>query len=262
MTKGERSILHDTDLTVVHLVSASYGTGPVEQFADAYRRHDPGCPHRLLVLLSGIRADRAPQHLVALQGIEYDAMEVPRSTIDLQSYRVAAAEVQTRRLCFLNSHSAPVSDGWLRRLDEAWRAPGVGLVGATGSWESMGNARPWRRWPEFPNAHLRTNAFLIERDLMTSLWWPTVTSKHRAWELESGRRSLTRQVQSRDLGVFVVGREGVFAPEQWAVSHTFRSGGQSNLLVADNRTRQWAEADSRTREHLSTLAWGSGGDSL
>lgn len=245
-----------SDLTLVHLVSASYDTVPVEQFATAYRLHDAGIPHRLLLLLNGIDKVRARTHLAALDNIEFDVMPVPRSVIDLRSYIVAAKRLPSGRLCFLNSHAAPLADGWLRRLDEASRAPGTGLVGATGSWEAPARPTPWSRWPRFPNPHVRTNAFVIDRDLMTSLWWPAVKSKRQAWELESGRRSVTRQVQAEGLGVLVVGRQGVFAPDDWPSSRTFRSGDQDNLLVADNRTRQWINALPADRVRLSGLAWG------
>jgi hypothetical protein len=40
---------------------------------------------------------------------------------------------------------------------------GVGLVGATGSYESLGPALDG--FPAFPNIHIRSNAFLIQREL-------------------------------------------------------------------------------------------------
>ena len=53
-----------------------------------------------------------------------------------------------------------------------WRG-GVGLVGASGSYESFSTnapivARPYRtrQFPRFPNPHVRTNAFMLSRELM------------------------------------------------------------------------------------------------
>ena len=60
---------------------------------------------------------------------------------------------------------------------------------------------------------------------------------------------MTAQVLARGERALVVGRDGeAYAPERWPESATFRSGGQANLLVADNRTRQWEEADAAERE--------------
>ena len=68
---------------------------------------------------------------------------------------------------------------------------------------------------------------------------------------------MTRQLWARGLQTLIVGRDGcAFPPQRWADSATFRSGDQANLLVADNRTRQWEAADPAERAHLSRLAWG------
>jgi hypothetical protein len=69
---------------------------------------------------------------------------------------------------------------------------------------------------------------------------------------------MTRQLWARGLQTLVVGRDRrALPPQRWAESATFRSGGQANLLVADNRTRQWDAADPAERAHLSRLAWGA-----
>ncbi len=105
---------------------------------------------------------------------------------------------------------------------------------------------------------MRTNAFLLSRELMLSADWPEVESKARAWELESGHRSLTRHAWSLGLETLVVGRDGrAFRPHEWPASATFRSGAQENLLVADNRTREWDEAGPEQRAELARRAWGA-----
>jgi hypothetical protein len=97
----------------------------------------------------------------------------------------------------------------------------------------------------------------MSRDLVRAARWPEVPTKRGAWELESGRDGLTRFVWSRGLAALVVGRDGTaYAPHEWPRSATFRGGEQANLLVADNRTRQWEEAGAAERARLSRLAWG------
>ncbi len=65
--------------------------------------------------------------------------------------------------------------------------------------------------------------------------------KRDTYLLESGRRSITRQILERDLRAVVAGRDGrVYGVKDWAASRTYRSGEQENLLVADRRTEDWA----------------------
>jgi hypothetical protein len=162
----------------------------------------------------------------------------------------------------VNTESTVLADGWLGHLERALLAPGVGMVATTGSHESPNAVRPWplhRRRPgyeSFPNPHLRTNGFALERELLLSLDWPAGVSREESLVLEAGSRSLTRQVRERGLATLVVGRDGVaYPPEGWLESATFRSGGQANLLLADNRTRHYQEAGPLTRRGLAWLAW-------
>jgi hypothetical protein len=55
----------------------------------------------------------------------------------------------------------------------------------------------------------------------------------------------------------VVGRDGrAYDIEEWPASSIYRAGGQRNLLIADNRTRDWDRASPRLRRRLSRDAWG------
>jgi hypothetical protein len=55
----------------------------------------------------------------------------------------------------------------------------------------------------------------------------------------------------------VVGRDGAaYEPAEWPNSRTFRVDEQENLLVADNRTDEYASADAATRAALRRMAWG------
>jgi hypothetical protein len=117
-------------------------------------------------------------------------------------------------------------------------------------------ARQLRGFPQFPAPHLRTNAFLIERELMLRIDTGSLREKTDTYLLESGRRSLTRQIERMGLEARVVGRDGVsYGPREWASSHTFWQGSQRNLIVADNQTRSYEHGDSEVRRALSAHAW-------
>ncbi len=107
-----------------------------------------------------------------------------------------------------------------------------------------------------PNPHIRTNAFIIERDRFLSLDFPKFKKKGDVYRFESGRRSLTRQIIAQGLQPVVVGRNGeVYAIAEWKSSATFWRDGQTNLLVGDNRTRDYAEGDRDFCEYLEDSAW-------
>jgi hypothetical protein len=253
-----------SEVCVVHLVWAPLGIEPLEVFAGSYREHPAGADHRLLLVFKQFRDRAQLGHAErAVADIPHAALHMPRRKLDLAAYARIAREVDGRYLYFLNSNSELLAPGWLATAVRHL-GPGVGMVSASGSYESLVDPSSLvsrlvrgRRFDRFPNPHLRTNAFMMPRDVMLSLDWPEVHTKSGAWGLESGRRSITRQVWARGLEALVVGRDGLaYERDRWFESATFRSGGQSNLLVADNRTRQFAQADAAERRRLAELAWG------
>ncbi len=252
------------EIAVVHLVWAPLGPEPLARFIESYRRHPAGVAHRLLVLFNGFPAGKdlgAWQR--ALEPVDHEQLRLPDRVLDLAAYRQAVEFAPTERYCFVNSHSAILHESWLRLLDAPLHAPGVGMVGTAGSLESAYSAaprplRPFRRdFDPFPNPHIRTNGFAMTRELLRSLDWPAPRTKLQAWRLESGREGISRQLRDRDLQLLVVGRDALaYPPERWRESATFRSGGQANQLIADNRTREYDRADARRRVQLEHMTWG------
>jgi hypothetical protein len=273
-------------LGVVHLVWAPLGPEPVRSFLRSYRAHPPGIAHELVVVLNGAPVDACAngagggvaaltrEDLAAeLAGVEHRLIVLEEPVIDLAAYGLAASALSHPRLCFLNSHSVILAADWLAILVRALDDPGTGLAGATASWESQsqwirGRARHWpyqlarlrsarRDYPRFPNPHIRTTAFMIERANLLTMNLHAARDKRDAYLLESGRRSITRQILERALRAVVAGRDGrAYGVKDWAAARTYRSGEQDNLLVADRRTADWLTASPRLRRRLSRDAWG------
>lgn len=264
---------------LVHLVWAPLGPDPLRAFLRSYHAHSSGASHELAIVLNGTQLD-APEGvfsrealLAELSETEHRLIELDRPVLDLVAYAEAARRLEHPWLCFLNSYSVVLADDWLGLLTRVAESPGIGLAGATGSWESRaelvnGGVEHWiyqlaklrgkrRDFPRFPNPHIRTTAFMMGRELILELGLERPYDKRTAYLLESGRRSITRQIQGRKLRAVVVGRDGLsYDVDEWPRSHTFRSGGQSNLLVADNRTSEWEQATSEQRRLLTHYAWG------
>jgi hypothetical protein len=121
-----------------------------------------------------------------------------------------------------------------------------------------GAVKYWAYFPAFPNPHIRANAFMIRRDVFQGVRWPRNPSRLESFRLESGRRSLTRQVLKLGLDAVVVGRDGRrYGVSEWPSSGTFRQNNQENLLVADNHTIEYCTAAAERRRQLAAAAWGA-----
>jgi hypothetical protein len=246
---------------LVHLLWGPLGPEPAARFGAAYRAVDPGVEHRFVALYNGFEGDVGDVR-EALGVAADQEVRMERPVQDLVAYRRALDVVACDRVAFLNSWSEPLADGWLAALAEALDDPDIGIAGATGSWESPASEAPphlklHRRmlFERFPNPHVRTNAFAVRAGVGRSLEWEVRRRKVGAESLESGKRGLTRQVMARGLRPVVVSRRGVVEVDDWPGARVYRSARQEELLVADNRTRQYADADPRRKEVLARMAW-------
>ncbi len=127
-------------LAVVHLVWGPFGALPLRRFVQSYREHPAGADHELVILLNNVAEHQRPELLAELKGVHHRVLDLADPVQDLAAYTQAARRLEHERLCFLNSHSEILAPEWLAKLDRALDRPGVGLVGATGSWAST---RSW-----------------------------------------------------------------------------------------------------------------------
>lgn len=315
-------------ICVVHLVRAANGLAPFERFLAALREHPPGVEHELVLALKGFDAEHEADPYLRLAGdFEAHAVHFPDRGLDLGVYFAAAALLRRERYCFLNSFSEPLIDGWLGHLQAALELDDVGMVGATGSWNSprswvlnaLGIRTPYRGllpsrramreqfarmeaeraleadgqaqappadtpdieagprymlraatrflselpaqtrdYELFPAHHLRSNAFAIEYSTLAELRLHEIEEKSDAYVLESGRESLTRQVQRLGMRTVVADCAGrLYDQERWPESLTLWQRSQEGLLVADNQTRAYQRGDLERRRFMSVLAWAS-----
>jgi hypothetical protein len=226
------------------------------RFAASYKKFAAGAEHDLFIIFKGFHAQSE------LRFGEAEFIDLPHTPIyvddedfDIGAYRAAAEQIPHARLCFLNTNSEILCEGWLRKLLINFEQPNVGLAGATGSYESL-----WAldaRFPRFPNIHVRSNAFMILRDHVLQHFQRRVLDKRDAFLAESGPASVTRRLLETGLSIIVVGRNGRgYPPQWWPQSETFRQGFQSNLLIHDNVTRAFDKAPWPGKKAISELTWG------
>ncbi|MBU1275032.1 MAG: hypothetical protein KJ720_06625 [Proteobacteria bacterium] len=272
------------------------GLPALDSFLTSYQSHPAGHEHKLYIISKGWK-NPAQLDLLRRRAQEANAevIGLPDDGYDWGAYFRAAEQVQEDWLCFLNTHSRIERDGWLDILVGAASRPGVGVVGCTGSWGTI--LPTWRFiWPicsdifrnkgvlkgtygligsllvfpprylrsvghfsDFPNPHVRSNAFLTARRLILAFAKANAIPQEKkdAFRLESGRSSFTRFVEKQGLQALVAGADGrVFSPKQWRESQTFRIPGQANLIISDNQTRGYDTGSRGVRRIMELSAWG------
>jgi hypothetical protein len=272
------------DTCVLHLVRERNGIEPVKAFIESYLQRRSGLDHALVVIMKGFRETKAPAEYAALlENIPHEFIFLPDVGYDITSYVRAAEALDYTHFFFLNSFSVILGDDWLVKFRRHASDGSVGLVGATGSWESIytdllrqhGTIKStpgallrrvavrarlvrWVRYfHPFPNYHIRTNAFMMRQELLDKIRLPRLRTKMDAWRFESGKEGLSQQVLRLGHKLLVVGKDGMaYEKGDWFRSGTFWKGNQENLLVADNQTRRYMEGDGLERQRLSRLAWG------
>lgn len=213
------------------------------EFIESYWYHEAGMEHTLLPIIktgAEIPGGSWPNPLIERHpNTGWDIWSLQRVALDHEDYDY---------IVWFGSWSRILSNDWLTKLYGVVRQPTVGMVGATGSFESgVSGLRP--------NAHLRTTALMFAPGTLNSLPRFSVDTQRDAYEFEHGQDSVYRQLQRRDLAALVVGADGMGYPEErWAESRTFRRGEQENLLIADKQTDAYMAASSSKRFELALMA--------
>jgi hypothetical protein len=277
-------------LALVYLARGADGGLPAAKaFFEAYCAYPPRCPHELIVITkgwSGIAGRDEVEQLVQANGARL--VDLPDDGFDWGAYMRLAPLLKHTWVCFLNTHSRPCVDGWLNLLRVTAEAPGmhIGAVSATASWETLVPFIPLpsvnakynnplvyplrlirntvrfvtniRDFPPFPNPHLRSNAFIVLRELFVDFAaaQQIPRCKRDALKLESGRAGFSAFLGTRGLKMLVAGADGrVYGPKEWVDSGTFRVPRQPNLLVADNQTIAYEMADLNLKRNFEKSAW-------
>jgi hypothetical protein len=283
------------NIGVIHLIWAPLGINTFKNFLQSYIDNQPSIEHDLVLLFNGFSSEeQTEEYKLLINNLKYRSFFIKNKCPDIAAYFIAANNFNYEYLCFLNSYSVILDKDWLIKMYQIATKDNVGLVGVTGSPEShytclinsqkhddrtfferflnfkgsffrrttqairLGNLITRYYFPPFPNYNMRTNSFMIRRKIFRSIKFKKIVTKMDAYRFESGRNSLTNQIQKMKLAVLVVGKDGIaYEKEDWHKSNTFRQNNQSNLLIADNRTNEYLNSELEVREYLSEAAWGN-----
>lgn len=122
--------------SVIYLARAAEGTEAIEKFRQSYVEHPAGMAHDLVICLKGDDDGELQRVRNLLTPIATRFISQKDVGYDIHAYLQTARAVETEWVCCLNTFSVINKPSWLELLYRAASRPGVGLVGATASYES------------------------------------------------------------------------------------------------------------------------------
>lgn len=228
-----------------------------ERFLNSYKSRIADIHHTLYIVFKGFKSETdLSKARNIFDCVDHKRIYLDDNSFDIGAYIQVSAIAEEQFICMLNTGSEIMTNEWLTKLFSNLCLPGIGLVGATGSFESLRNIN--FTFPSFPNIHIRTSGFLIERTLFVKLTKGLKFSdKWDCYQFESGVNSLTNRVTLLGLKILVVGRNGRgYSPEFWPDSDSFRLAGQDNLLIHDNQTRGFSTMPWGVKREFVSRTWG------
>jgi rhamnosyltransferase len=128
-------------LAVVHLVRESNGLAPFRRLLESYRAHTAGIPHDLVILYKGFRGLRGiREHEALLADLPHRWERVSDRGFDVHAYFEMVRKLDYDYFCFLNSYSRILDRDWLAKLYRWASLKGVGVAGATASYQSFSSS--------------------------------------------------------------------------------------------------------------------------
>jgi hypothetical protein len=269
---------------VIHLVREENGELPIQDFIESYKKFSSGLPHEVVFIMkdySNFEVLRTHKRL--LDSICSEIIVIDQNIgRDIGAYFFAIENLNYDYFCFLNSFTIISHGNWLKHLFEPLLSPEVGIVGFSGSYESIASSsllkfffnpekskrynffdiktffRTLKHYPLYPNPHIRTNGFIASRRLLLSVVWPNdFYEKEPLHQFESGRTGLSSQIKKRGLSLVLVDKSGNRYPDKfWRGMKGFRIKLQEDLLFSDNRTLEFLKASKEERKWLSLTSWG------
>lgn len=130
------------DLALFYLARKAEGIHSFRRFAESYRARAAGCPHQLVVIYKGFDGAADPElgearDLFREIDDAHREVHVTDEHFDIGAYIQAAHQIESKYVCFINTHTEILTDNWLLHLRNAIEDESIGVAGATASYESL-----------------------------------------------------------------------------------------------------------------------------
>lgn len=247
----------------------------LENFKHNYVNYNAGLDHELVICFKLIKQNTINIILNKLEGLKYKSFIDPflKNDFDFGSYKRVSEKYSLRDILFLNGHSYPVSDNWLKKLMK-YKKENT-LIGTSASYESIVNSiklkkkykfmsyflklyRYKKNFLEFPNPHIRTSSFLIRGKLFLDfIKNKKINNKEDAWKIESGKDSLTNYFKKKNYDIFVINSDGrKYLENEWKLSETYNYLNQNKSIISDKHTRKYLKLSEDEKKLNQIKNWG------
>ncbi|MDD3419001.1 MAG: hypothetical protein PHE78_00205 [Candidatus Gastranaerophilales bacterium] len=285
-------------IEVVYLSRGSdYGLSAFLEFLDAYKKYSAGVEHKLTVIAKGWENKKEEYERLTFLSKEngINIFDLSDDGLDLGAYIRFAKISESDNLFFFSTSTVINANNWLlffyNVIKNKHRNKYL-LLGPNGSWESPAEnnmlllknilfkkisiLKKLRRiiklllnptnivyfkssYLNFPNYHIRTNCFLVDRKIFLkyaeSIKFPS--SKADTYAMEHGNKSLTKWFLNKGYNVGVINSDGeLFPPEKWDKSGTFRTPDGCKSITQDKHSKIYYNATLLQKRTLEKAAWG------
>lgn len=261
---------------VCYLFTCFDNIDSLRNFKKYYLKYKAGLDHELVIcfkLLDSIQIQNVINELTDIKFYNFKDSS-NKNDFDFGSYKRVSEKFLNRDIFFLNSHSYPSCNNWLKLIMH--HKENDNLIGTSASYESILDSiklkkkykifsyllnlyRFKKNFPNFPNPHIRTSSFLIKSNIFLEFMnKKKINNKFDAWKIESGNDSLTNFFKKKGLNIYIVNSEGEkFTEKYWKLSETFNYLNQKKTIISDYHTRKYLSSDIDQRYIFQKLTWGN-----
>ena len=247
----------------------------LKNFIRNYKKYKSGYYHDLLICYKMIgekHITKLEKELLGIKHIKFvDTFQ--KNDWDFGSYSRVAKNYLNSSIFFMNSHSYPIKNNWLKKFMVHFKRKTI--ISSSGSYESITNQVKFKKpyniisyikkkikakkaFTEFPNPHLNTANFLIKgADFYNYIKSKIFNNKYDTWKIESGFDSLTEHFKKKNYNLFVVNSDGKKFPEnKWMYSETYHYKDQSKSLMSDKHSRKYLKYNKSKKLISQKAVWG------
>ena len=245
-------------------------------FLNNYTKYNSGMKHKLIICFKLLEKSNIEILRNRLNNIDYEEFidPVTKNDYDFGSYKRISEKFAENDILFLNSHSYPICNDWLKKLMN-YKVDNS-LIGTSGSFESLRKSIQLKKlykffsyflkkiiysvnFDDFPNPHIRTSSFLIKgKDFYDYIKNKDIKNKMDAWKIESGKKNLTNHFKNMNYDIYIINSDGKkFTEKEWMHSETYCYSKQLRSIISDKHTRKYLALSEKDKVLSQLKVWGN-----
>ena len=246
-------------------------------FIKYYKKNKSGLNHTLVICYKLLDIAEIIKTRKYLKGVDYIEFVDPvkENDWDFGSYKRVSKLFYNKEILFLNSHSYPTCNNWLKKLFHFKKKNTV--IAPTASYESLVDSIKLKKkfhkiirylvrkykfkkdFNNFPNPHIRTSSFLINSKFFYNfIKLKKIKNKIDTLKIESGKNSLTNYLKKKKIKTYVVNSDGnKFVEKNWKLSETYCFFNKNKSIISDKHSRKYLKISKNNKYIKRMKVWGN-----